>query len=440
MSLPASFQKFFQQQNSTAAYWIAFSGGMDSHVLLHLLAQLRQMMPLQLRAIHINHSLSPHADSWSEHCARICKQHDIALTQIKVNAQPASGASPENAARIARYAAITPFIAANDILLTAHHQDDQAETLLLQLCRGAGPKGLAAMPLIKKFGTGQLARPLLNFSRQQLLDYACQHHLSWIEDESNANKHFSRNFIRHEVLPVLQQRWPQITATLARSASVCGEAQQLLDEMAAHDLAAVAGSRAQTLSVSSLLALSPKRQRQILRFWLRDLGFTVPSVIRLKQIQQDMLAARADRQPLMAWPGVELRRFRNNLYALAPLPTHDPRQVYPWQWVDSLPLSGVGELRAQAVTGNGIAANLQNVTVRFRQGGEICRLPARDCTHELKKLFQAWQIPVWERERIPLIYAGEQLVAAVGYFIDPEYSAKKDEVGYLLKLSPEQHQ
>jgi tRNA(Ile)-lysidine synthase len=435
MSLLTNLQNFCLTQGLNRCYWIAYSGGLDSHVLLHLLAQLRARYPLQLRAIHVNHNLSPNAQNWARHCEQVCAQLDIALTQQQVNANATIGESPENAARMARYAAMMPLLAADDILLTAHHQDDQAETLLLQLCRGAGPKGLAAMPAIKKFGKGYLGRPWLDFPREKLRAYAEQNNLSWIEDESNTNINFARNFIRHDVLPVLQQRWPMVSTTLARAASNCGEAQHLLDEMAAQDTLLVAGSISQTLSVSRLLTLSAKRQRQVLRFWLRQLGFTIPGIVKLKQIQLDMLSARADKQPLITWRGVELRRYRDNLYALAPLASHDAQRIYPWDLRQPLSLAGVGELHARTIVGDGLSAGLRNVTVRFRRGGEVCRLPARTCSHDLKKLFQTWQIPVWERDRIPLIYTGEQLIAAVGWFVDPEFIAKVDENGYVLSLN-----
>jgi tRNA(Ile)-lysidine synthase len=304
-AVAASVTEFCQQQGLTPTYWISYSGGLDSHVLLHVLAQLQRTIPLKLRVIHVNHNLSKNAQAWVQHCARVCDELNIELTVVVVDAHAGSGESPENKARQARYAAIKAKISAGDILLTAHHQDDQAETLLLQLCRGAGPKGLAAMPARKVFGKGYLGRPLLTCTRASLREYALAHQLHWIEDESNTNQDFARNFMRHEVLPVLQQRWPSVTATLARSAGNCAEAQHLLDEMAVADTAAVLGTEPNTLAVSKLLALSAQRQRQVLRFWLRELGFTVPGIVKLRQIQRDMLLARADRQPMIQWPQIE---------------------------------------------------------------------------------------------------------------------------------------
>ncbi|MES2217955.1 MAG: tRNA lysidine(34) synthetase TilS [Pseudomonadota bacterium] len=432
--LAARVKHFCQQQGFEPTYWVAYSGGLDSHVLLHVLAQLRDFLPLKLRAIHVNHNLSPNAAAWATHCARICTQLNIELVQATVDASASGGESPENKARQARYVAIMREISTGDMLVTAHHQDDQAETLLLQLCRGAGPKGLAAMPALKVFGAGWLGRPLLDCTRAILRDYAVTNQLQWIEDESNANQNFARNFIRHEVLPVLQQRWPAVTKTLGRSASNCAEAQHLLDEIAAQDIATVSGTKPGTLSVSKLLTLSPRRQRLVLRFWLRQAGFTVPSTVKLRQVQHDMLLARADKQPVMHWPQVELRRYQDELYASSPLAVHDTQQIYSWHYPQPLVLTGLGELRAQAVTGSGLAAELQDVSVRFRRGGEVCRLPARTGHHDLKKLFQSWRIPAWQRDRIPLVYVGEQLAAVVGWCVSEDFAAKAGDPGYVLAL------
>jgi tRNA(Ile)-lysidine synthase len=433
--LITQIENFCQQHGIEKHYLIAFSGGLDSHVLLHLFVSVKQLLGLNLRALHVNHNLSVNAASWAEHCAQVCNSLEIELLQLSVNAKAINGKSPEDTARQLRYAAIMQTLAAQDILITAHHQDDQAETLLLQLCRGAGPKGLAAMPAQKKFGKGILARPLLSFRREQLHEYAKAHDLQWIEDESNANSVFARNFMRHSILPVLQQRWPAISKTLARSAANCAEAQNLLDEMAAQDVLAAQGSTPDTLSVSSILMLSAPRQRLALRFWLRSLGFAVPGTLKLQQIQQDMLLARQDRQPRVEWTDVVLRRHGNDLIAANPLVAHDVTQVITWPYPQPLVLAGLGELKGKPVIGSGLAADLANVTVRFRQGGEVCRLPSRVGRHDLKKLFQSWRVPVWQRERIPLVYVGEELAAIVGWSISEGFKAKAGEPGYELELA-----
>ena len=432
--LTTQIENFCQQHGPEKNYLIAYSGGLDSHVLLHLFARMR-LRALNVRVLHVNHNLSANAASWSAHCAQVCGKLEIELLQLSVHAAAVSGKSPEDTARQLRYAAMLPVLTEQDILLTAHHQEDQAETLMLQLCRGAGPKGLAAMPALKKFGKGLLARPLLTISREQLRDYAQAHALQWVEDESNANPVFARNFMRHAILPLLQQRWPAIAKTLTRAAANCAEAQSLLDEMAAQDVAAAQGSTTNALSVGKVLMLSAPRQRQALRFWLRHLGFAVPGMLKLRQIQQDMLLARQDRQPRVEWPDVVLRRHGDDLLAAKPLVAHDATQIVTWLYPQPLALTGLGELRSKPVIGSGLAVDLANVTVRFRRGGEVCQLPARVGRHDLKKLFQTWRVPVWQRDRIPLVYVGEELAAVVGWCVNEGFNAKPGEPGFELVMN-----
>lgn len=427
-------QHFCLKQGLNKTYWVAYSGGLDSHVLLHLFANLRSIYPIQLRAIHVNHSLSVHAPDWVRHCEQVCQDLNIDLLSLTVNAKSKSGESPEAIAREKRYALFSEVINTNDLLLTAHHQNDQAETLLLQLCRGAGPKGLAAMPSMKPLASGFLARPLLDFTQADLKAYAEENQLHWIEDESNANKGFSRNFIRHEIIPLLEKRWPSVVPTLARVSAHCAEAQPLLDEVAAEDLLSVQGSLSETLSVEKLRALSASRQRQVLRLWLKQLGFSVPSTIKIHQIQKDILQSDSDKMPLITWSGVVLRRYQDNIYATPPDHFHEKNSVQPWDMLRPLLIPGLGLLQASATIGQGLRADLKAVTVRFRQGGEVCRLPGRTCHHRLKNLFQEWHIPPWERDRIPFIFVEDQLAVVVGLFVCEGFEAKGSEAGFLLSL------
>jgi tRNA(Ile)-lysidine synthase len=433
-----TLQEFCRAQGKEVGrtFWVGYSGGMDSHVLLHLLAKVRAELGLSfsLKAVHINHSLSPHAEKWAAHCAAVCCDLQIDFVSHTVQAKADVGDSPEEIAREKRYEVLGQLLGENDILLTAHHQDDQAETLLLQLFRGAGPKGLSAMPALKKFGSGFQARPLLNITRAKLLNYATENHLMWIEDESNDNTHFSRNFIRHDVLSVLKNRWPAISATLSRSASHCAEAQSLLDEMAFSDFAAGAGSATGTLSVSFLLTLSAARQRQLLRFWLKEQNYSVPDTVKLQQIQREILHARVDKCPHIAWKDTEVRRYRDDIHAMKRLALSDPSQILRWDLQSPLNINPVGVLHANLATGIGLNASLKNITVRFRQGGEMCQLPKRNCTHSLKKLFWAWNIPPWERTRMPLIFVADKFAALPGYFVTEEFAAQKQEEGYVFSF------
>ncbi|MDG4605564.1 MAG: tRNA lysidine(34) synthetase TilS, partial [Candidatus Contendobacter sp.] len=245
---------------------VGYSGGMDSHVLLHLLAMQRELWPERtLEAIYVDHGLHPASAVWGGHCARVCRELNVPFRTLRIDARPAPGESPEAAARQARYAALAAALEPDAALLTAHHRDDQAETLLLQLLRGAGPHGLAAMPEAARLGQGRLLRPLLNVDRAALLAYAHTQQLQWIEDASNADTGFDRNYLRHRILPLLRERWPAANRVLARSARLCAETAGWLDAEADADLARVMTARPDALSVPALRELSELRQRNLLR-------------------------------------------------------------------------------------------------------------------------------------------------------------------------------
>ncbi len=419
---------------------VAYSGGLDSHVLLHSLATLRAQYPhLKIRALHINHGLNPKAHSWGLHCLAICKSLDVECRIITVDVkQHLAGQSLEEAARNLRYEALAKELQAGECLMVAHTQDDQAETLLLQLLRGAGVKGLAAMPLAKKFANSSLVRPLLHVTRHALQRYAQLHKLSWIEDESNAATTLDRNYLRHRILPELASRWPGVKKVLSRVAQHCGEASQLIDELALQDLAAVTGSVRHTLSVTALSRLSLPRQKNVLRFWLRCLHLPVPNARQLAQLQQDFLCSQPDAAPKMTWPGVEIRRFADDLYALQPLPSHDATAVFCWDLSQTLVLPNLGTL---SVTYASVGLEIPmgaKVTIRFRCGGERFYPTGRNGSHPLKKLFQEWKVPPWLRDRVPLIYFDEELVAVANYAISKKYLTPDHRrgLGMLVEFNP----
>ncbi len=416
-------------------YWIAYSGGLDSHVLLHALAAVRDRLPAEtLCAVHVNHGLSPAADEWAEHCLAVCDSLDIPCRILHVDAHPGKGESPEAAARNARYQAISFLMEATDGLLTAHHQNDQAETVLLQLLRGGGPRGLAAMPRRDVFGSGWRGRPLLDFSRDDLQSYAQSEQLCWIEDESNYDTGIERNFLRHKVIPLLRSHWPALGKTLSRVAAHSAEAAELLDQLAAQDF--VTGPEGE-LDINRLKMLPPVRQRNLLRYWIRQSGLPLPDSIHLQRIIDEILPAAADASPLVSWAGAEVRRYRDRLYAMAPLPLHDSSRIHDWDMAGAFHLPDGSVLHALPVTGQGIKHVLcQNarVTVRFRRGGERCRPAGRTHTRQLKKLLQEQGIPPWQRERIPLIYLGDELAAVVGLFICEPFQAGRGEAGVKISL------
>lgn len=433
MSLFSNIQDFSLRHGTEPRYWVAYSGGLDSHVLLHLMVRLRALLPIKLHAVHVNHNLSVNAAAWAKHAETVCRAFNVPLVQETIIAKATIGESPEEVAREKRYEVLSRLLVPNDLLLTAHHQDDQAETVLLQLMRGAGPKGLSAMPAIKTLGAGLQARPLLCFTREELRNYADEHQLQWIDDESNENSVFARNYMRQQIMPLLKNRWPSVTKTLARTAVHSAEAQLLLTELAQADLAKVTGTQPGTLSVSGLLTLSASRQRLVLRLWLEQKNYPLPDTVKLQQIQRDVLAAAQDKTPCLTWGGIELRRYQDALYVMPSAPVADSLREYVWDLPHPCVISGVGTLHAVATVGQGLRADLP-VTVRFRQGGEVCRLPGRDFNHSLKKLLQAWRVPVWERDVLPLVYVGSTLVAVPGFFIAADFMAKNQELGYHLIL------
>ncbi|MBX3708779.1 MAG: tRNA lysidine(34) synthetase TilS [Gammaproteobacteria bacterium] len=420
MTLLDAVSNFCRQCGVNKKYWIAFSGGLDSHVLLYLCKILQAELNINFNAIHVNHGLSKHAQSWARHCKKICNEYAIKYHERIIQLDLNIGDSLEEIAREKRYAAFAEYIGEEEILLTAHQQDDQAETMLLQLLRGAGPKGLAAMPQMKSFARGFHGRPLLHFSRFDLQQYAEMQQLDWIKDESNGDLSYTRNFIRHEILTKLKSRWPTVTATLSRSAAHCAESQVLLEKFAKEMYEQVQGTAETTLSVDKLTQVSPERQRLLLRTWIQYLGYPLPDTKKIETIQRDILTAARDRMPCVKWGKVELRRYRDDLHLLPALQAIDTQQVFSWDLAQSLRLPGVGILRTAYTQGRGLRADIQHVLVQYRQGGEVVELLSRG-RHTLKNLFQEWNVLPWERDRVPLIFFAGKLIAAMGYFFDEKF-------------------
>ena len=438
--MPFSPDSLLQQMQCHApapAYWVAFSGGLDSSVLLYALHACAGRLQAEIGAVHVNHGLQAHAALWEAHCRQVCAALGVRYVSLPVDATPAPGESPEAAARTARYAALANWLPAGHCLLTAQHRDDQAETLLLQLLRGSGVHGLAAMPESSPFGNGLHLRPLLDHPRSDLHAWALATGLAWVEDPSNLDTAFDRNFLRAAVLPVLRQRWPAAASSLARSAGHCAEAADLVGQLAELDLQHVPGPQAGTLSVAGLRSLPVARCRNVLRHWIRARSGSFPPASILAHILHDVLASRHDAEPCVRHARHEIRRYRDTLYLLpqqtAPLPLED----IPWSLTAPLPLPQAGGvLRATPGTGCGIRKSLlaaHAVQVRWRQGGERCRPAGRRHHHSLKKLFQAQGIPPWERERIPLIYIGDELAVVAGLWVCEPFQAGPADAGLRIE-------
>ena len=410
---------------------VAYSGGVDSHVLLHALSELRVETGWTISALHVDHGLESDSNEWAHHCLQVCRGLDVPCTVERVQVGGIDEEGREGAARRTRYARLASHVGAGDVLLTAHHLDDQAETVLLQLMRGSGVRGLAAMPEVTVFSGGTLMRPLLRFARVQLVVYARVHELQWIEDSSNRDLRYARNFIRHQLLPVLAQRWPQANSMIARCSRHAAEATTLLDVVAVHDLASCQGADERELRGCSRLRLPRERRRNALRFWIRQHEFPVPSTLLLQRLDDVVALARQAQPAVLAWPGAEVRRYRNTLSIMQPLAVPDPNLETSWDPAVPLDVPGTGyRLRAVVAVGTGLCRERIGsapLRVRLRRGGEACRLPGRRHHHKLKKLFQEAGIAPWERQRLPLIFVGEALAAVADRWVCEPYAAREGE-------------
>jgi len=410
----------------------ALSGGLDSTVLAHALVR-SGVVPC--RAIHVNHQLQPAAGDWARHCERLCAELALPLTVLTVHVERGSS-GPEAAARRARYDAFAATLGNGDVLLTAHHQDDQVETVLLHLLRGTGITGLGGIPRAGLVGPARLLRPFLDLPRETLHAYARREGLDWIEDPSNADRRLDRNFLRHEVVPLLGSRWPGLRTTIGRSARLAAEAADLLEALAAGDARRV--QRRGRIRVGALASLGEMRARLLVRrlCW-RELGSAPPAAMLRTGLAQ-LLSAAGDRAPLLAWPGGEIRRYRGELFLLKPLPDFPPARPLelPAQPGAMLVLgAGLGRLRLARSRGPGLAyAKLANpLSVRFRAGGERFR-PAGERHHrELKKLLQEHGVVPWMRERIPLIYSGDELAAVAHWWVADGLAASAGEAAVRVR-------
>lgn len=410
---------------------VGLSGGLDSVVLLHLLHCLREESVFTLSAVHVHHGLSPHAGAWAEFCERLCADWQIPLTVVRVEIERKDRRGLEAAARAARYA-IFAQQACDDIVL-AQHRDDQAETVLHQLLRGSGVKGLAAMPLERTLDAGpiRLLRPLLESERADLKAYAEVHGLAWVEDESNLDPGLSRNYLRHHVLPTIERRFPAYRSTLARAARHFADCDQLLDELAQED--AVRAMVGGCLQVSTLAALSPARARNLLRHYLIAQGWPVPPADWLEEAIGQLLHARPDAELQLKLAGRSLARYRDQVHVLEALPAGEEGE-WSWQGEAVLPLAGLGQLEFARVEGEGIsqARLTAPVTVRPYPGAGQMRPDCRRPRRSVKNLLQEMAVPPWERRRLPALYCGGQLVWLAGIGVDCAFQAGPDEPGWLI--------
>ncbi len=402
---------------------VALSGGLDSVALLHAAHELTRLEPgLLLRAVHVDHGLQAGSAAWAGRCAAACTALGVPLEVIRLRLAVDKGASVEAVARAARYAALADALREGEWLLTAQHADDQLETVLLQLFRGAGVAGLAAMPQATPLGRGIHLRPLLGIERAQLLAYAVQRGLQWSEDPMNAESRYDRAFLRHEVLPAIRARWPAVARTVGRSAQHLATAQGLLEGLATADAGPLVDA-AGRLDVAGLLALPRDRQANLLRGWLHARGLGYPATARLRTVMDSLTGARPDAEPVVRWATGELRRYRGRLYALRPLAAPPAGPVR----VDAAAGSvlelgpGLGTFSLVAGRTGGLAADPSAlVTIRFRAGGESLRPHAARPRKQLRQLCQEAGIVPWLRPHLPLVFIGPRLAAVGDLWLDCE--------------------
>lgn len=395
-------------------WWVALSGGLDSTVLLHVLAQARAIDPSlpPLMALHINHQLQSAADDWQQHCQRLCRDLGVPLHCETVAVEPA-GQGVEAAAREARHAVFEEMLGAGEVLFTAHHRDDQVETFFLRLLRGAGVEGLGAMATTRALGAGCLYRPLLDWSREALEDYARRHGLRYVEDPSNLDTDFDRNFLRREVLPLLAGRWPGYRDTVSRAAAHLRESSSQLRALTprvptCHNTMGDSG-----LDLAALLALPPVLAGRALRDWLAALGVTQPpDRAALAEFLRQLAEAGEGGCPRFDTGGLSLQRYRGGAYVLPEPVDWVPPGEFNLAPGESLPVAGLGTLSLVSAPGAGLDLGPgEALSVRWRAGGERCRPLGRSGSRGLKKLLQEAGVPPWWRDRVPLLYLGGELLA-----------------------------
>ena len=422
---------------------VAFSGGVDSQVLLHGLFTLKKQHKLQqnIQVYHVNHGLSDNADNWQKLAVQQCQALNLHLTICSVNIKVEARQSLEEQAREARYKALQSACQPDDILVTGHHSDDQAETFLLALKRGSGIKGLSSMKVVGQLGEQLLARPLLAHSRADIEQYAKQNQLTWIDDESNLDINYDRNFLRHHILPMLQQRWPSINDTIARSAQHCAQAQLLADELAQHDLQLAQVDKL-ILSVDVLSQLSTARFNNVIRYFLQQHQVLMPSTKQLQQIH-NQLKASIDKNPVVQLAHHCVRRFQGALHLTAIF-----SDVSQWQQLIEWPVNNnkkhtvnlllpdnIGQLALTNVLDDKLtdidpsdwSASIiapkaeQQISVRFSHENPRCLPAYRQHSRSVKKVLQELNIPIWQRRRLPYIFYNDELVAVLGFFVCKPY-------------------
>jgi tRNA(Ile)-lysidine synthase len=418
---------------------VALSGGIDSVVLLHLLHKLQKRQNFTLKASHVHHGLSKNADKWVKFCEKLCTKLSVPLDVHYIKLPQKKSLGIEGEARQLRYEKLLQ--SQTDLVVLAHHEDDQAETFLLQLIRGAGVKGLSSMANFDAIR--RLWRPLLNASRIDIERYAKKHQLKWIEDESNLNTDFDRNFMRSKVLPLLKNRFNHIIKVISRSSAHLAEAQHLLDDLAKNDLKSYLKSKnyKHKLQVKTLKKLSNIRAKNVLRYWLELNHQLMPSTDLLDELLRQVLTAKKDATiKIQLSKDYEICRYKDEIYIVQKNPQRQKNYEIIWDGESEILLPNGTQLNFKKVKGRGINfkfLNYQKLIIRNRQGGEFFKPEAKRPTKKIKQLLQESDLPPWQRECLPLIFIGDELAFVPNFGIDIKFQARPKDVGLNVILQAE---
>ena len=432
-----AFVSLLESHKKIKSMTVALSGGLDSVVLLHLLHQLQKTHHYTLKASHVHHGLSKNADKWVKFCEKLCTKLSVPLDVHYIKLPQKKSLGIEGEARQLRYEKLLQ--SKTDLVVLAHHEDDQAETFLLQLIRGAGVKGLSSMAHFDD--SRRLWRPLLNTSRIDIESYAKKHKLKWIEDESNQNIDFDRNFIRSKVLPILKNRFNHIIKVIYRSSSHLAEAQNLLDDLAKIDLKSYLKSHnyKHKLQVKTLDELSNSRAKNLLRYWLEINNQMMPSRDLLDELLRQVLTAKKDAElKIQLSKEFEIRRYQDEIYIVTKNHKNLKNYEIIWAGESEILLPNGSQLNFKKVKGRGISFKLlndQKLKIRNRQGGEFFKPDFKRPTKKIKQLLQESDLPPWEREFFPIIFVGDELACVPNFGIDQKYQAEPQLTGLEVNLT-----
>ena len=419
---------------------VCYSGGVDSHVLLHLLSR-KLLTTKNLYALHVNHGISAQSDEWKKHSEKICRDLDIKFTSFDLNLSKKRNIN-ENYLREARYEAIASWSKPGDILCTAHHKDDQVETILFRILRGTGINGLRGIPYKRESSGVVFLRPLIRFSKKEIIKYASLNNLEWVEDESNEDTSISRNFIRKELIPLVRRKWPKYRDAFEHISSHARDSSNLLDQLGDEDIEKCVASSFNELSIANISLLSKLRISNMLYRWLTLQSMEGVTYSLIKEIQENLLWTKDDSDPIITFgskskvKSFQLRKFNNILFLLPKSSDSYLKDYSPIMWDLNEPLKlPTGLLKAHESNGEGLSllSSQNKVEVRFREGGERCRPIGRNKSQTLKRLLQEYSVPPWKRSRLPLIYVNGRLAAVADLWVCGKFSTKKKYRGISFK-------